>query len=124
MKRHAATSKLYEAGKRPYNLWLGPERSIVGWTMTSRELYHLQINDHNYGDGRAYGAREDRSKQFVRGFDNMPAFRERWDDFEDAIRQLLGETDRCTEWKIAELPELSTWSSEGGRIILIGDAGM
>jgi hypothetical protein len=52
---------------------------------------------------------------------DMAAMRKRWSDFDPAIRSLLEETSSVTRWKIAELPELESWSSESGRVILMGD---
>lgn len=80
------------------------------------------MNDHKYGNGSAYGAEQGNSKSLIAGYENLEAFRKRWSDFEPAVTELLGETTTVTRWRIAELPDLPTWSSSGGRIILLGDA--
>ncbi|KAI5369622.1 Putative FAD-binding domain, FAD/NAD(P)-binding domain superfamily [Septoria linicola] len=123
MERHEASRQLYDDGKQPFQFWMGPERSIVGWTMTRHNQYHLQINDHAYGNNSAYAnTNGQQSTSLVSPFDQMDAFRARWADFEPAINAVLEETKTCTQWKIAELPDLPKWSSPGGRIILLGDA--
>ncbi|KAF7186926.1 FAD-dependent monooxygenase OpS4 [Pseudocercospora fuligena] len=123
MQRHVASSALYNDGVPPFHLWTAPQRSIVAWTMTRHQRYHLQMNDHSYGTGAAYGLDEvDTEGAFVDRYPDMEAFRRRWSDFEPALRDLLGETVAVTKWRIAELPELPSWSSESGRIVLLGDA--
>lgn len=124
MEKHKASAELYELGEQPFQLWVAPQRSIIAWTMTSRERFHLQINDFVYGTGAHYGVTEAEASNepFVTHFDNMPPFRERFSDHADSIRQLLQETESCMKWKIAELPDLERWSSPSGRIILVGDA--
>ena len=122
MEKYSTTAETYQQGKNPFEMRVGPQRSIINWTMTSRELYHLQFNDHQYGSGSAYGTRQDASENLVTRFEDMPAFRDRWRDFDSAICQILQETDHCIKWKIAVVPDLARWSSEKGRIILIGDA--
>ncbi|GIZ40840.1 hypothetical protein CKM354_000416300 [Cercospora kikuchii] len=122
MEKHEASEQLYECGRDPFQFWMAPERSIVAWTMTRHDRYHLQMNDHKYGNGSAYGAEQGNSKSLIAGYENLEAFRKRWSDFEPAVTELLGETTTVTRWRIAELPDLPTWSSSGGRIILLGDA--
>lgn len=122
MARHVSSCTLYDDGKDPFQFWLGPERSIIGWTMTRRNKYHLQFNDHAYGEGMAYDEESTKCNDLISTVGDMDAFRRRWADFEPAIKQLLGETSASIRWKIAELPDLPTWSSPGGRIILLGDA--
>ena len=122
MGRHEASRQLYEDGKDPFQFWLGPERSIIGWTMTRRNKYHLQFNDHAYGDGIEYNEEGSRANELISTIGDMDAYRKRWHDFEPAIKELLDETSAGIRWKIAELPDLPTWSSPRGRIILLGDA--
>lgn len=90
--------------------------------MPHRKNYHLQFNDFTYGNGRNYEEHDDDSNPLVTHFDNMPAFRRRWDDFEEGIRAICQEAEFCTKWRIAELPELPSWGSESGRVMLLGDA--
>ena len=47
MEKFAETSVLY--GLPNYQICFGPGRHIVGWTMTKREVYHLQFSNHQYG---------------------------------------------------------------------------
>lgn len=122
MDKHPSTAALYKSGEDPFHFTVGPGRCIVSWTITTRELYHLQLCDFQYGDGKAYGLSEKEDAPFVSTFTNMPAFRERWSDFDEAIRTLLNETNVCTKWRIAETPLSMPWWSQPSRIVLIGDA--
>lgn len=125
MEKCATASDLYELGRKPYQIWLGPQRTIVGWTMTNRNIYHCQMNDHLYGSGEAYGgslSESDNDEKFVSRYDNMTDFRHRWADFCETVRHISNEAESCTRWRIAELPELPNWSSLSGQIVLLGDA--
>ena len=90
--------------------------------MPHRKQYHLQFNDFAYGNGHNYDENDDEKATFVTRFDKMPAFRRRWDDFEEGIRAICQEAEFCRKWRIAELPELPSWGSETGRMMLLGDA--
>lgn len=99
-----------------YQIFLGPGRDIICWTMRNRDIYHLQFNDHQHG-------REHRSLgSWTEPYDDLEGFRRRWSDFAPAIQHILAETTDVWKWKIAEAPELPRWSSETGNVILIGDA--
>ncbi|KPI34753.1 6-hydroxynicotinate 3-monooxygenase [Cyphellophora attinorum] len=119
MLAHESTAELYEHGKRPFEHWLGPERVIIAWTMTRRRVHHLQFCDFN-ADWAVGEIGHD--KRWSRRVDDMTALRERWQDFAEGIRRILDLAFDCVEWRIAEVPELPTWSTPGGRIVLIGDA--
>ncbi|KAK4508635.1 hypothetical protein PRZ48_002374 [Zasmidium cellare] len=122
MAKQPSTAALYKSGEDPFHFTVGPGRCIVSWTITIRELYHLQICDFQYGDGKAYGLAEKDDSPLVSTFTDMPALRKRWGDFDEAIRTLLDETDVCTKWRIAETPLDMPWCSPTSRIVLIGDA--
>lgn len=89
--------------------------------MKKHDSYHLQFVDFNKassGDIRDAGE----SDNLVTSFSNMLALRQRWSDFDNGVRRMLNGTERCIKWKMAVLPDLPTWHSPKGRIILIGDA--
>ncbi|KAF6828043.1 salicylate hydroxylase [Colletotrichum plurivorum] len=51
--------------------------------------------------------------EFVRG---------KFKDVCPEIREVLQLAGSCDRWRLAELPDLPRWTSEGGRIILLGDS--
>ncbi|KAM3422560.1 hypothetical protein BST61_g55 [Cercospora zeina] len=40
----------------------------------------------------------------------------------DELRTMLAMAEVCDRWKLAELPDLPRWASEGGRVALLGDS--
>ena len=105
----------------PYQIWLGPGRSVVAWYMMARKTYHLQMCEHEYHQGQAYGGSAE-GEAYVTRFENMALFRERWADFDESIRTIVSNAQSCTKWRIATAPLLPTWSRHDGRLILLGDA--
>lgn len=120
IQKHPETFDVY--GHPPFHKILGPGRDIISWTITRREVYHLQLSDFQHADGHNYGLREKDSDSWVQLFSNMPAFRHHWRDFAPSIRTILAETPNRIRWKISEVPPLETWHSENGKGILLGDA--
>ncbi|KAK4504587.1 hypothetical protein PRZ48_005503 [Zasmidium cellare] len=120
---HSSTNNVYQSSKNAMNLWLGPSRSIVDWTMTKRNNYHLQINDHVFGEGEGYGLEGSfDGTHHASQFSDLPALQARFADFSETFSLILAEAKSCTLWRTAELSELPSWSSAGGRVVLIGDA--
>ena len=114
MEKHVAASELYRFPE--FQIYFGPGRDIVAWTMTRREVYHLQFSDHQHGlQDRSLGS-------WTEPFRDMEAFRNRWADFEPAIAHILAEVDELWKWKIARVPDLPRWSNPKGSVVLLGDA--
>jgi 2-polyprenyl-6-methoxyphenol hydroxylase-like FAD-dependent oxidoreductase len=47
---------------------------------------------------------------------------EAYKDFYSPVPELLRQIKKCIRWTIVYLPELQTYSSENGRLVLVGDA--
>lgn len=91
--------------------------------MSARETYHLQLCEHQYGHGEAYGSRPEKEHEgFVLRFENMELLRQRWADFDPSVRTILGAAQSCVKWRIATVPALPAWSGHDGKVILLGDA--
>jgi 2-polyprenyl-6-methoxyphenol hydroxylase-like FAD-dependent oxidoreductase len=119
MLAHESTAEPYEYGKWHFEHWLGPERVIIAWTITRRRVHHLQFCAFNADWAIHEG---EPSRRWARRVDDMTPLRERWQDFAEGIRRILDLASDCVEWWIAEVPELPSWSSPGGRVVLIADA--
>ena len=104
----------------PYSIALGPGRSVVGWYMSNRNVYHLQVCDHEFDQGKAYGCIA--GEPYIKRFDNMGPFRERWSDFDESLRTILSNVESCVKWRIATAPRLPSWTAHDGRVLLLGDA--
>ena len=48
---------------------------------------------------------------------------EAYKDFFSPVPELLNQVKKCIRWTIVYLPQLPTYSSENGRVVLVGDAG-
>ena len=104
----------------PYHIALGPGRSVVAWYMSNRKTYHLQVCDHEFNEGEAYGCLP--GEPYIKGFDNMEPFRKRWSDFDKSLRTILLNVESCVKWRIATAPRLPNWTAHHGRVLLLGDA--
>ena len=93
------------------DVWAGPNKHLVMYPVKQGDLLNLVWNDH--GDGEV-------------GSWNEPAdlddLRERFALFEPPVRRLLDYVQECSKWRVAELPPLSRWTAESGKVVLLGDA--
>jgi salicylate hydroxylase len=51
---------------------------------------------------------------------NLQEMQEHYKDFDPIIRRVVSKVTSCLNWKIADLPELPTWTN--GKVVLLGDA--
>lgn len=121
MEGDPSTRDLYRNGV-PFYFHMGELSTVISWTMSHRDVYHLQVNDHGYGTGSRYGVDDTHQKQFVSSVNDLDAFRQRFSDYGGALKVIYSQATKVTKWLIAELPDLPAWSSKSGRIILLGDA--
>lgn len=121
MEEAESTKDLYHNGQ-PFHFPMGDQSTIVSWTMSHRDVYHLQISDHTYGTGARYGVNDAGQKQFVSYIEDLDALRQRFSDYGAGMGEVFSRATGATKWLISELPDLPSWSSGSGRIILLGDA--
>lgn len=123
MDEDPLTRDLYAKGQ-PFQFPMGEKSTVVSWTMAHRNIYHLQVNDHVYGTGARYGVDDSQQRQWVSMLEGeaVEPFRQRFADYGAAFGIIFARASRVTKWLIAELPDLPSWSSKSGRIILLGDA--
>jgi salicylate hydroxylase len=111
MMRNAITRGLVE--NRNQQAWAGQDTHIIAYPIGSGKLYNLVMMVPNQGEAPL-------------GKYNEPGdvieMRKVFKDYNDTIRAVLDAVDSCAKWTIAELPPLPTWSSENGRVVLVGDA--
>lgn len=123
MESDPGTADLYELP--PFHSPWGPGRSIVSWTMTRRQVYHLQICDYEYGNGEPYSFHDPPDTPYITHLSDptsLRALQKRWSDFDKRIQFICKSATSFTKWKIAELPALPSYSSRSRRIVLLGDA--
>lgn len=123
MESNPGTAELYYLP--PFHTPWGPGRSIVSWTMSRRQVYHLQICDYEYGTGEPYSFHDPYDAPYTTELSDaasLRALQERWSDFDERIQFICKSATSYTKWKIAELPALPSYTSPSGRVLLIGDA--
>ena len=106
----------------PFAHIMGPGRSIVSWTMTERQVYHLQFCDYEYGSGESYGSHDPPEAPYITTETDTTGFIRRWSDFYPAVQHITKTATSYTKWKIAQVPPLPSYTSDSGRIVLVGDA--
>jgi salicylate hydroxylase len=111
MMRDEETAKLMTSTDT--QAWFGPGRFVVGYPISNNELFNLAM----------VAPRKDDTP--VTSW-NQPCdaaeLRAHFSDFNPLVRKLTGLVGEFAKWTIAEIPELSTWSSRSGRTVLLGDA--
>lgn len=94
------------------NFWMGPDRLIIQSNMAdigsvALNLYHPS-NTGTTGSWKAPG--------------DVLEMRDAFADFGPSMQKLLGLVRECIDWKVVDIPPLPSWVSQGGRVIVIGDA--
>ncbi len=96
---------------------MSPGRSVVASSILKRDLYDIQLIDHEYGFEL-----DKQPETWNERIYDMSWLRERFKDYEPAIQTILAAGDSYWKWRLAESAPLSSWVSKNGRIILVGDA--
>jgi salicylate hydroxylase len=115
MEKNPLTKQLYDDPS--LQLWLAPGRHSIARAVPKRDEYDIQVTDHGYGfepDG-SVGTWNER-------ITDLSWLRDRFKDFNPAIRAILAEATSCWKWRIAETAALPSWTSEDGRVVLVGDS--
>lgn len=115
MDKNPLTEELYN--DLSLQLWLAPGRHSIATAVPKLNQYDMQVTDHEYGfeaDG-SVGTWNER-------ITDLTWLRDRYKDFNPAIRTILGEATSCWKWRLAESATLPSWTSENGRVVLLGDS--
>ncbi|CAG9957077.1 unnamed protein product [Clonostachys rosea f. rosea IK726] len=94
------------------NCWIGPGHHIMAYPIRKGSMYNLVLS--HPGGLAAPGKWNEPG--------NLEEMREHYKDFDPVIRKVLSKVQSCLNWKIADLPNLPTWVSENGKVVLLGDA--
>ena len=93
--------------------WFGPGRFIVGYPISNGRFFNVAlVTPRDEGTPVTYWNQPGDPRELQREFA----------DFSPFIQKLTGLVEKCAKWTIAEIPELSTWSSRSGRTVLLGDS--
>ena len=93
--------------------YAGPNQGLVCYPISNGRLYNMATtvvleSDAPLGAYNEPGDVEEMRRQFS-GFDKH-------------IRGVMALAETCAKWNLIELPPLPAWSSQNGRVMLVGDA--
>lgn len=93
--------------------WAGEFKHIISYPIAQGKYYNLVLilPDHGNAPLALYNEPGD-----------VTEMREAYSDFNDTVQAVFDAISECAKWVLADLPPLPTWSSENGRVILLGDA--
>lgn len=98
-------------------LFMGPSRALLAYPIARGELYNIAITALNTVTGKD-DTRVGKWNDPV----NTSELKALFHDFCPLVQILLNLVEVCTKWTIAEVPQLSSWFSASGRVVLLGDA--
>ncbi|KIW45522.1 uncharacterized protein PV06_03907 [Exophiala oligosperma] len=111
MLRDEDTAKLMASTET--HAWFGPGRFIVGYAISNNRFFNLAMVSPRDDDTPVTSWNQP---------GDIEELRAEFSTFNPLVRKLTGFVEKCAKWTIAEIPELSTWSSRSGRTVLLGDA--
>ncbi|OCT51560.1 6-hydroxynicotinate 3-monooxygenase [Cladophialophora carrionii] len=111
MMQNASTRGLIE--NRNQQAWAGQDTHIIAYPIANGRLYNLVMMVPDQGEAPLGKYNEP---------GDVTDMRKVFKGYNDTVKAVLDAVDSCAKWVIAELPPLPRWSSENGRVILVGDA--
>lgn len=95
------------------DIWMGPQRHVVAYAIRGMpaELFNMVL-----------AAPGEASVGIWNEPVSVDTVRKAFSEFEPTVNHLLDCADVSHQWRIAEAPPLPRWSSENGRVLLVGDA--
>lgn len=94
------------------NVWLGPGRHVIFYPAEGGSI--LAING-------TYPSRTDSVGAWNKEA-SVAEVQAQFAMFDPVVQAVLAEARDCKSWALAEVPRLSRWRSESGRVVLVGDA--
>jgi salicylate hydroxylase len=95
-------------------LWMGPGRHVVGSPVPKKELYSAAFCDHLLDDA-------DKDGIWVKPGD-LEVVRSNFSNFDPTLQKVLAKAQCCIKWTTATGAPLARWTSNSGKIVLLGDA--
>lgn len=115
MEQTAATKRLYDDPRLQF--WMSPGRCVVASAALKRDVYDIQLIDHEYGFEQ-----DARPETWNERIYDLSWLRDRFSDYDPAVQAILAECQSYWKWRLAEIAGLPSWSSEDGKIVLLGDS--
>lgn len=107
-------------------IWLGDGVLVVGNHIRSRNCYdvHIQVIPRKEEGLETAKGHQAAGLPWTADLDaeQLATLVNKVAGFDPAIEEMVGKSDRAWLWRMTQVPELPSWSSEDGRVVLIGDA--
>lgn len=107
--------KTLVSGSSPV-LWMSPGRHIIAASIYKRNIYETQLLQEHYPIS------EDPQSKILQGRIDVQVLRDMFNDHPSDLRKLLTQVDTCWKWRIVEVSNVPAWSSDNGKVILVGDS--
>ena len=90
---------------------MGQQRHVVAYTIRNIELYNVVLCGPGEAPIGVYNEPVDRKE-----------VQSEYTVFNETVQSVISKADTCHKWTISEIPILPSWTSQDGRIVLLGDA--
>ncbi|CZR69021.1 related to salicylate hydroxylase [Phialocephala subalpina] len=95
-------------------VWFGPQHHIVAYTIRGTSLYNLVFLGPDPSNSSKVGA--------WNGPASLVELKREYEGWEDSVKEILNKANTVHKWRIGEVEDLESWRSEGGKVVLLGDA--
>jgi salicylate hydroxylase len=93
------------------NCWIGHQRHCMAYPIRQGAMYNLVLSHPGKATPGKWNEPGD-----------LNDMKQQYSKFDPIVQRVLQEVKSCLKWKLADLPPLSNWVSESGKVVLIGDA--
>ncbi|KAH8689152.1 hypothetical protein BGW36DRAFT_330963 [Talaromyces proteolyticus] len=97
-------------------MWAGEGGYAIGKYNHARRLFNIMFSVQHDLDG------EDRAQNLFDQTGDVRFIRNFFAPCHPILRTIAHMTDSCSQWRLARLEPLDTWSSPGRRLVLLGDS--
>ncbi|KAF2173660.1 hypothetical protein M409DRAFT_61977 [Zasmidium cellare ATCC 36951] len=123
MTFHQVTVSRKELLEHPFTKHLTENSNLTVWfRQGSYAVGRYSPKLDRFGGIFAVPADEEENPKLWEESGNIEHVREVFSNYEEPIRQILSTARSCDRWRLTEMPDLPTWSSTHGRLVLLGDS--
>jgi hypothetical protein len=102
--------RIYKA--RQIVIWMGPDRNVFAIPFHEKNQMTIALLDNAVNEVQMQ----------LNSFTAVDFLKQRYVDFDDLVQKMIGSARHHFMWVPVAIPHLRTWTSENGRIVLLGDA--
>ena len=93
------------------NAWIGHHRHVMAYPVRQGAIYNLVMCHPGQAKPGVWNEPGD--------VEQMKAM---YAEFDPVIQKVIAKVTSCWRWTLADLPQLPSWVSKSGKVVLIGDA--